>query len=33
MQAIGAQKGLLPREKLEEYLKNAPKDYKAKKIN
>lgn len=33
VQAIGAQKGLLNREKLEEYLKNAPADYKVKKIN
>ncbi|HEV7423980.1 MAG TPA: carbohydrate kinase family protein [Candidatus Paceibacterota bacterium] len=32
VQYIGAQKGLLSREKLEEYLKNAPEDYKAKKI-
>lgn len=30
---IGAQAGLLTREKLEEYLKNAPEDYKPKKIN
>lgn len=29
---VGAQKGLLSREKLEEYLKNAPEDYKPKKI-
>ncbi len=33
VQEIGAQKGLLTREKLEEYLKNAPEDYKATKIN
>ncbi|MEK7081135.1 MAG: carbohydrate kinase family protein [Patescibacteria group bacterium] len=33
VQEIGAQKGLLSREKLEEYLKNAPEDYKAKKLN
>ncbi len=33
VQEIGAQKGLLTREKLEEYLKKAPADYKAKKIN
>ena len=33
VQQVGAQKGLLSREKLEEYLKNAPKDYRAKKIN
>ncbi len=33
VQKIGAQEGLLTREKLEEYLKNAPEDYKAKKIN
>jgi len=32
VQEIGAQKGLLPRAKLEEYLKNAPEDYKASKI-
>lgn len=32
VQGIGAQKGLLSREKLEEYLKNAPEDYKARKI-
>lgn len=32
VQYVGAQKGLLSREKLEEYLKNAPADYKAKKI-
>ncbi|OGI59528.1 hypothetical protein A2814_03295 [Candidatus Nomurabacteria bacterium RIFCSPHIGHO2_01_FULL_38_19] len=32
VQEIGAQKGLLSREKLEEYLKNAPADYKARKI-
>lgn len=32
VQEIGAQKGLLTREKLEEYLKNAPANYKAKKI-
>jgi ribokinase len=33
VQKIGAQAGLLSREKLEEYLKVAPKNYKAKKIN
>ena len=33
VQEIGAQKGLLTREKLEEYLKNAPENYKARKIN
>ena len=33
VQEVGAQKGLLSRGKLEEYLKNAPEDYKAKKIN
>ncbi|MEX2029006.1 MAG: carbohydrate kinase family protein [Candidatus Paceibacterota bacterium] len=33
VQAIGAQKGLLSREKLEEYLANAPENYKAQKIN
>ncbi len=33
VQDIGAQKGLLKKEKLEEYLKNAPENYKAKKIN
>ncbi|MFH1200734.1 MAG: carbohydrate kinase family protein [bacterium] len=32
VQEIGAQKGLLTKEKLEEYLQNAPSDYKAKKI-
>jgi sugar/nucleoside kinase (ribokinase family) len=32
-QEIGAQKGLLSREKLEEYLKNAPADYMPKKIS
>lgn len=32
VQYVGAQKGLLSREKLEEYLKNAPVDYKPKKI-
>ena len=32
VQDIGAQRGLLTREKLEEYLKNAPENYKAKKI-
>ena len=32
VQEIGAQKGLLSREKLEEYLKNAPESYKAEKI-
>lgn len=33
VQEIGAQKGLLSKEKLEEYLRNAPENYKAKKIN
>jgi len=33
VQEIGAQKGLLSREKLEEYLKKAPVDYKPTKIN
>lgn len=33
VQEIGAQKGLLFREKLEEYLKNAPAEYKAKEVN
>ena len=33
VQYIGAQAGLLNREKLEEYLKVAPKDYKVKKMN
>lgn len=33
VQQVGAQKGLLTREKLEEYLANAPEDYKPKKIN
>jgi len=32
VQEIGAQKGLLSKEKIEEYLKNAPADYKVKKI-
>ena len=32
VQQVGAQKGLLPREKLEEYLKNAPANYKISKI-
>ncbi|MDP2593131.1 MAG: carbohydrate kinase family protein [bacterium] len=32
VQEIGAQKGLLSRQKLEEYLKNAPEDYKPKKL-
>lgn len=32
VQYVGAQKGLLPKEKIEEFLKNAPADYKAKKI-
>lgn len=32
VQYIGAQEGLLTREKLEEFLKSAPEDYKAKKI-
>ena len=33
VQHIGAQKGLLTREKIEEYLKNAPEDYKATEIS
>ena len=33
VQYVGGQEGLLSREKLEEYLKNAPEDFKAKKIN
>jgi ribokinase len=33
VQKIGAQEGLLSREKLEEYLTNAPENYKVKKIN
>jgi hypothetical protein len=32
VQQVGAQKGLLSREKLEEYLKNAPEEYKLRKI-
>jgi sugar/nucleoside kinase (ribokinase family) len=32
VQEVGAQKGLLTKEKLETYIKNAPEDYKAKKI-
>ncbi|OGI58396.1 hypothetical protein A3F19_01435 [Candidatus Nomurabacteria bacterium RIFCSPHIGHO2_12_FULL_37_29] len=32
VQEIGAQRGLLSKEKIEEYLKNAPEDYKTKKI-
>lgn len=32
VQEIGAQKGLLSREKLEEYLKNAPENYQARKL-
>ena len=32
VQYVGGQEGLLSREKLEEYLKNAPEDFKAKKI-
>ncbi|MDB4984083.1 MAG: hypothetical protein JWM20_262 [Patescibacteria group bacterium] len=32
VQAVGAQNGLLSREKIEEFLKNAPTDYKIKKI-
>ncbi|MBI3888686.1 carbohydrate kinase family protein [Candidatus Nomurabacteria bacterium] len=32
VQEVGAQKGLLPREKLEVFIKNAPEDYKAVKI-
>ncbi len=33
VQEIGAQKGLLTKEKLDEYLKNSPAEYQAKKIN
>lgn len=33
VQHVGAQRGLLTREKLEEYLKNKPEDYKINKIN
>ena len=33
VQEIGAQRGLLTRDKLEEFLMNAPEDYKVKKIN
>ncbi len=33
VQGIGAQRGLLTREKLEEYLKNAPANYKPEKVN
>ncbi len=33
VQKVGAQEGLLTREKLEAFLKNAPEDYKPKKIN
>ena len=33
IQYVGAQEGLLSREKILEYLKNAPEDYKAKKLN
>ena len=33
VQQVGAHTGLLSREKLEEYLKNAPENYKARKIN
>jgi sugar/nucleoside kinase (ribokinase family) len=33
VQEVGAQKGLLTKEKIEEYLKNAPEDYKAEKID
>ena len=33
VQAVGAQKGLLSREKLEEYLQTAPPEYKIKKMN
>ncbi len=33
VQYVGAQEGLLTREKLEEFLKNAPADYKARKIS
>lgn len=33
VQKLGAQEGLLSREKLEEYLKNAPEDYQVKKVN
>jgi hypothetical protein len=32
VQEIGAQRGLLSREKLEEYLANAPEDYGAREI-
>jgi hypothetical protein len=32
VQQVGAQKGLLSREKLEEYLNNAPAEYKLSKI-
>jgi sugar/nucleoside kinase (ribokinase family) len=32
VQQVGAQKGLLTREKLEEYLRNAPKDYNPRRI-
>jgi len=32
IQYVGAQEGLLSREKLEEYLKNAPESYKTKKL-
>ena len=32
VQQVGSQKGLLTREKLEEYLKNAPEDYRARKL-
>ena len=33
VQYVGAREGLLSREKLEEYLKVAPENYKVKKIN
>jgi hypothetical protein len=32
VQEIGAQRGLLTREKLEEYLKNAPSEYQVRKV-
>ena len=33
VQQVGAQKGLLSRDKIEEYLKNAPAEFKTKKLN
>jgi sugar/nucleoside kinase (ribokinase family) len=33
VQYVGAQKGLLTREKLEKYLQDAPEDYKAEKLS